>query len=123
MEPLTGDSAAPQSVKDPNPVMAGYGQVDRPAPSHGGFRQPANRQAGGRHHVKYLRKGRTVPVVLFPAPLGGGPSAVPFEEDSRPDAASSSGRWKKGGRRTKEGDGREWKGWSSSSSSSSPSDM
>ncbi|TNN88254.1 hypothetical protein EYF80_001470 [Liparis tanakae] len=52
MEPLTGDSAAPQSVKDPNPVMAGYGQVDRPAPSHGGFRQPANRQAGGRHHVK-----------------------------------------------------------------------
>ncbi|TNN65319.1 hypothetical protein EYF80_024473 [Liparis tanakae] len=52
MEPLTGDSAAPQSVKDPNPLMAGYGQAGRPAPSHGGFRQPANRQAGGRNQVK-----------------------------------------------------------------------
>ncbi|TNN23320.1 hypothetical protein EYF80_066561 [Liparis tanakae] len=52
MEPLTGDSVAPQSVKDPNPVMAGHGQAGRPAPSHGGFRQPANHQAGGRHQVK-----------------------------------------------------------------------
>ncbi|XP_034399794.1 MAPK-interacting and spindle-stabilizing protein-like [Cyclopterus lumpus] len=52
MKPDTGDFAAPQSVKDPNPVMAGYGQAGRPASSHGGFRQPANRQAGGHNQVK-----------------------------------------------------------------------
>ncbi|TNN24066.1 hypothetical protein EYF80_065810 [Liparis tanakae] len=110
MEPLTGDSAAPQSVKDPNPGMAGYGQAGRAAPSHGGFRQPANRQAGGRHQVKYLREGARSPssslvlLVEGPAPSS---SLVLFEEDSRPDAASSSGRWKKGGAAPRKGMGED----------------